>query len=219
MASNSCGQNHRTSICEFLQQQNELKAYKIKKHVLTGIICGGTCTCVITIVAPQPPKWLRTHDSVDCPALNSAGRATNTFSGDAAILFAEFAVKPRVKRPFRRVVVVKKTRRRWTFIRYKRLWTRDSDTKQGGSQWHATVTYRYKVEVPRLPAGLYPVWSLVTSDKKIIVSSYPVQLTDSSSHLYNILHFCWFKFELIETKAHGIVSVSYIRRDPWDPWF
>jgi len=55
--------------------------------------------------------------------------------------------------------------------------------------------------------------------QKIIVSSYPVQLTDSSSHLYNILHFCWFKFELIETKAHGIVSVSYIRRDPWDPWF
>ena len=173
MASNSCGQNHRTSICEFLQQQNELKAYKIKKHVLTGIICGGACTCVITIVAPLLPKWLRTQDSEDRPTLNSAGRATNTFSGDAAILFAEFAVKPRVKRPCCRVVVVKKTRRRWTFIRYKRLWTRDSDTKQGESQWHATVTYRYKVEVPRLPAGLDPV-----------------QLTDSSSHLYNILHFC-----------------------------
>jgi hypothetical protein len=95
----SRGHNNGTSICEFLQQQNELKAYKIKKHVLTGIVCGGTCTCVITRVAPLPPKWLRTHDSVDCPALNSAGSATNTFSVAAAILFAEFAVKPRFKRP------------------------------------------------------------------------------------------------------------------------
>jgi hypothetical protein len=38
------------------REVKEYYNYKIKKHVLTGIICGGTCTCVITTVVLPPLK-------------------------------------------------------------------------------------------------------------------------------------------------------------------
>jgi hypothetical protein len=154
---------------------------------------------VITTVAPMLPKWLRTHDSVDWPALYSAGNATNTFSIAAATSSPSSPWSLGLKTSF---VRWHKKHADVRLVRYKRLWTRDSDTMWGGSQQQATVTYRGgKEEVPKHLHFWNQCDHLSHQTKKTLLSYCPGQLTDSSNHLWI---FCWFNFQLIESTTHGM---------------